>query len=67
MDPNTFKEKGNNFFKEEDYEEAITCYTKALKFSDRSKNDKGDLYGRQACISWGSRGSMGPVMLVTKF
>lgn len=52
MDPNTFKEKGNNFFKEEDYEEAITCYTKALKFSDRSKNDKECavyLKNRSAC------------------
>ena len=52
MDPQKFKEQGNEHFKNEDYEEAITCYTKALKFSDRSKNDKDCaiyLKNRSAC------------------
>ena len=52
MDPLKFKEEGNEHFKNEDYDEAITCYTKALKFSDRSKNDKDCaiyLKNRSAC------------------
>lgn len=52
MDPQKFKEEGNEHFKNEDFDEAITCYTKALKFSDRSKNDKDCaiyLKNRSAC------------------
>lgn len=52
MDPQKFKEQGNEHFKNEDFDEAISCYTKALKFSDRSKNDKDCaiyLKNRSAC------------------
>lgn len=49
QDSSALREEGNNYFKAGDVQNALSCYTKALKISD-GQSDSGVLYrNRAAC------------------
>ena len=49
-DPIQLKEEGNQFFKAGKLEEAISCYTRALKLTDLKDGEKAVIYkNRAAC------------------
>lgn len=49
QDSSALREEGNSYFKTGDVENALSCYTKALKISD-GQSDSGVLYrNRAAC------------------
>lgn len=50
MDPSVLKEEGNQHFKNGNFDEALSCYTRALEISELKDADKAIiLKNRSAC------------------